>query len=231
MIIRHYIPSNFGSKHIQIAATEGQVMDKRLSINVKGIPTISTSALLLSKPYQPFLTLSTSTINGIERKDGFAVSIKNHGKLGPKLLEIVKHKLSYSAKIIPIGREGRIFRKNFSTIDCEKLLHASQCCIYTTAGAIAGSLFISTERVGFCSDRALKTYSATGELLKFQYKVSIPLGKLKGVDESINRTRPSNKYVEFVTVDDFSFWFLGFPNYKKSLRYIRQTIGHNCLSN
>ncbi|XP_071704954.1 putative GEM-like protein 8 [Rutidosis leptorrhynchoides] len=180
-------------------------------------------------PYQPLLTHSTtSKNNGIDIKGSFPISIKNHASLRPKLIEIMKNKLSYGAKILPIAREGRIFSKRFSTSESEELLHATKCSIYTTAGAISGSLFVSTERVGFCSDKSLKTYSATGEMLKFQYKVSIPLGKIKGVEENMNMKKPN---VEFVTVDDFSFWFLGFSNYKKTLRYLRQTIGHNCLSN
>ncbi|KAI3812301.1 hypothetical protein L1987_17008 [Smallanthus sonchifolius] len=150
-------------------------------------------------------------------------------RLGPKLMEIVKHKLNYGAKVLPLGREGRIFSKTFSTRDCEKLLRASRYSIYTTAGAIKGILFISNERVGFCSDRSLKTYSAAGEVLKFQYKVSIPLGKIKGVEESMNIKMPSNKYVELVSVDNFSFWFLGFPNYKKTLRSLSQTINQSQL--
>ncbi|KAJ9549460.1 hypothetical protein OSB04_022003 [Centaurea solstitialis] len=200
-------------------------MDTRLSGSVMGIPMISTRGLLLSKPYEPNYPLSTSKTNyGIERKSSFAVQIKNHVGLVPKVVEIVKHKLSYG--VLPLGREAKIFRKFFSTTDNEKLLHASRCYIYTTAGAIAGILFMSTERVGFCSDKSLQTYSTTGELLKFQYKVSIPLGKIKGVGESTNMKRPSNKYVELVTMDDFSFWFLGFPNYRRTLRHLKsfQTV-------
>ena len=68
------------------------------------------------------------------------------------------------------------------------------------------------------------------EVLKFQYKVSIPLENIKGVEESTNLQRPRKKYVELVTVDDFSFWFLGFPNYKRILRYLRQITSHDCLS-
>nr|XP_043608483.1 putative GEM-like protein 8 [Erigeron canadensis] len=203
-------------------------MDNIISNNVMSIPIISPRGLLLSKPYTPHYFLSTSKTNATERKDGFAVSVKNHASLGPKLIEIVKHKLIIGAKILPLGRAGKIFRKNFSTGDCEKLLHATRCSIYTTAGAIAGILFISTERVGFRSDKSLKAYSTTGELLKFQYKVSIPLRKIKRVAESRNMKRPSNKYVELVTVDDFSFWFMGFPSYTKTLRYLCQTISPNC---
>ncbi|GJZ73001.1 GEM-like protein 7 [Tanacetum coccineum] len=322
-------------------------MDTRLSNNVMGIPITSTRGLLLSKPYQPHYSLSTS------KSSDMHLIKSNDGK---SLIEIVKHKLSYGAKILPLGREGKIFRKNFCTTDNEKLVHASRCSLYTTAGAIEGILFMSTERVGFCSDRSLKTYSATGELLKyqykchsseyidhqlhqdlskkqtcelteahqtvttiwitdsrnkllefhlsqqgdycylnlinqphctstsskitnhgslgpeiieimkhnlshgakiiqygsqgllfvstervafcsdrsiktysttgeqlkFQYKVSIPLEKIKGVLESKNMKRPSSNYVELVTVDDFSFWFTGFISIKKTLRYLHQ---------
>ncbi|XP_071692096.1 putative GEM-like protein 8 [Rutidosis leptorrhynchoides] len=197
-------------------------MDSRFSSKVMGFSIVSTGGLLLSKPYQPLLTLSSSSKNnGVDRKVN----------LGPILIEIMKNKLSFGAKKFPIGREGTIFSKRFRTTNNEKLLHATRCYIYTIAGAIAGSLFVSSERVGFCSDKSLKTYSATGEMLKFQYKVSIPLGKIKGIGESMNVKKPSNKYVEFVTLDDFSFWFWGFSDYKKTLRYLRQTISHNCLSN
>nr|GEV19753.1 hypothetical protein [Tanacetum cinerariifolium] len=147
------------------------------------------------------------------------------GFSGPKIIDIVKHKLSY----LPLGREGKTFRKTFSTTDSEKLLNASRCYLYTTAGPIAGILFVSTERVGFCSDRSLKIYSTTGELLKFQYKVSIPLSKIKGVEESMNMKKPSKKYVELVTDDSFNFWFLGFSSHKKTLRYLRQTISTECF--
>ncbi|KAJ0740062.1 putative GEM-like protein [Helianthus annuus] len=206
-------------------------MDNRLSSSTMAAPIVSRG-LLLSKSCQSLCTLpSSSRFNGIDTTDSLAVSIQNHVSLGPKLLEIVKHKLSYGVKILPLGREGKIFNKNFSARDTEKLLHASRCSIYTTAGAIAGILFVTNERVGFCSDRSVKTYSAAGEMFKFQYKVSIPLGKIKGVGESLNMKRPSNKYVELVTVDDFSFWFLGFPNYKKTLRCLLQRINHNSLSN
>ncbi|KAI3728606.1 hypothetical protein L6452_17244 [Arctium lappa] len=203
-------------------------MDTRLLGSVMGVPMTSTRGLLLSKPYEPHYPLSTSKVNGIERKGSFAVSIKNHVSLVPKIMEIVVQKLSYGAKILPLGRDAKIFRKSFITRDSEKLLHATRSYIYTTAGAIAGILFMTTERVGFCSERSLKTYSTKGELLKFQYKVSIPLEKIKGVGESMNMKRPSNKYVEIVTTDDFNFWFMGFPNYRKTLRHLHRTISPEC---
>ncbi|CAH1414687.1 unnamed protein product [Lactuca virosa] len=194
-------------------------MDQRFSKYETGVAIKSTKGLLLSKPYEPHYPLSTtsSKINGIKRE----------ASSGPKLIEIMKEMLSHGAKMIQVGSQRKIFRKTFSIREGEKLLKASECNLYTTAGAIAGILFVSTERVAFCSYRSIETYSTTGKLLKFQYKVSIPLGKIKGVRESMNMKRPSNNYVELVTVDDFNFWFLGFVNYKKTLRYVHHAIGLN----
>ncbi|CAI9275382.1 unnamed protein product [Lactuca saligna] len=201
-------------------------MDQRSSSkHDTGVAIKSTNkGLLLSKPYEPCHSISStsSKTNGTERE----------ASSSPKLIEIMKQKLSHGAQMIQLGSTpGKIFRKTFGIREEEKLLQASQCFLYTTAGAIAGILFVSTERIAFCSDRSLKTYSPTGELLKFQYKVSIPLGKIKGVRESVNMKRLSYNYVEVVTVDDFSFWFLGFENYKRTLRYLHHAIGHECLCN
>ncbi|KAI3787339.1 hypothetical protein L1987_41742 [Smallanthus sonchifolius] len=217
----------------QIAAI-CQNTDPRSLKQVTGIRIGSTKGLLLSKPYQPHYPLSTATskINGLEREDSFAVWIKNYVSLGPKFIEIMKHKLSYGAKIIQFGSQDKFFRKNFSTKEKEELLQASQCYLYTTAGAIAGFLFVSTERVAFCSHKSIKTYSTTGKLLKFQYKVSIPLEKINGIiDQRLSMKRPSSNYMELVTVDDFSFWFMGFINYKKTLKHLQHAISHFCLSN
>lgn len=59
-------------------------MDPRFLQHVMGIPIrSSTKGLLSTEPYQPHCPLSTtsSKINGIERKDSFAVWIKDYGKV------------------------------------------------------------------------------------------------------------------------------------------------------
>ncbi|KAK9076307.1 hypothetical protein SSX86_004641 [Deinandra increscens subsp. villosa] len=198
-------------------------MDPRCLKHVTGIQIRSANGVLLSKPYKPHYSLSTtsSKINGLEREHSFGVWIENYVSQGLKLIEIMKHKLSYGARIIQFGSQDKLFKKNFSIKEKEKLMQASQCYLYTTAGAIAGLLFVSTQRVAFCSHKSIKAYSTTGKMLKFQYKVTIPLEKIDRVNENVKMKRPSNNYVELVTVDDFSFWFMGFINYKKTLRYLQ----------
>ncbi|RHN82654.1 putative GRAM domain, PH domain-containing protein [Medicago truncatula] len=124
--------------------------------------------------------------------------------------------------VINIQSSNSSFSK--SSNDGEKLLKASQCYLSTTSGLIAGLLFISTHKIAFCSDKSIKISSSNGELIRVHYKVSIPLEKIQQVNQSQNMMKPSEKYIEIVTVDGFDFWFMGFFNYKKALRYLQQAI-------
>ncbi|RVX07282.1 GEM-like protein 4 [Vitis vinifera] len=81
-------------------------------------------------------------------------------------------KLSLGARILQLGGVKRVFKQIFGVEEGEKLLKASQCYLSTTAGPLAGLLFISTQRVAFCSERSIKFFSPNGELVRFHYKVS-----------------------------------------------------------
>lgn len=92
-------------------------------------------------------------------------------KLGPKFSVTAKGKLRLGAKIIQQGGIKNILKQVFGILEGEKLLKASQCYLSTSVGPIAGLLFISTEKVAFCSDQRITFSSPTGELLKTPYKV------------------------------------------------------------
>ena len=93
-------------------------------------------------------------------------------RLVPKITETVKGKLSLGAKILRVGGVAKVFKQNFSIREGEKLLKAFQCYLSTTAGPIAGLLFISTDKVAFRSERSIKISSPTGELIRVYYKVT-----------------------------------------------------------
>jgi len=145
--------------------------------------------------------------------------------LGPKLYETVKGKLSLGARILQAGGVEKVFRRWFSADKGEKLLRASQCYLSTTAGPIAGMLFVSTERIAFRSDLSLALTSPNGDTtVRVPYKVAIPLRRVKTAKPSENKDRPEQKYVQVVTDDGFEFWFMGFVRYQVSLQELEKAI-------
>ncbi|XP_062219747.1 putative GEM-like protein 8 [Phragmites australis] len=158
--------------------------------------------------------------------DKIAQGIKEHVTLGPKLSDTVKGKLALGARIIQAGGVEKVFRQWFSVDKNEKLLRASQCYLSTTAGPIAGMLFVSTARVAFRSDRSLAVSTPRGDKARLPYKVTIPLRKVKAARPSENKHRPEQKYIQLVTNDGFEFWFLGFVSYNRSLQHLEQAVAY-----
>lgn len=179
----------------------------------------------IAKSRQGKLNSVLTKMNMFGRKgDSFAHGVREHVRLGPKITDTVKGKLRLGARILQVGGVEKVFMQLFNANDGEKLLKASQCYLSTTSGLIAGLLFISTHKIAFCSDKSIKISSSNGELIRVHYKVSIPHEKIQQVNQSQNMKKPSEKYIEIVTVDGFDFWFMGFFNYKKALRYLQQAI-------
>ncbi|KAK9996756.1 hypothetical protein SO802_021442 [Lithocarpus litseifolius] len=155
----------------------------------------------------------------------FAYRIRDHVKLGgPKLSQTVKGKLSLGARVIQQGGRENMFRQIFGTREGEEMLKASQCYLSTTAGPIAGLLFISTEKIGFCSERSITIPSPTGHLIRAPYKVLIPVKKIQRANQSENVNKPSQKYIEIITEDHFEFWFMGFIRYEKAFLNLQKAI-------
>ncbi|KAI9396040.1 hypothetical protein POPTR_004G068150v4 [Populus trichocarpa] len=70
--------------------------------------------------------------------------------------------IKFEAKKIKEGGKKSIFKQKFEVRDGERLLKASHCCLSTEAGPVAGLLFISTERVAFCSQKSVTFNSPDG---------------------------------------------------------------------
>lgn len=191
-----------------------------------------------SSSFKTTSTYGDDSRKGLNKKLGkksssFAYRIRDHVKLGHKLSETVKGKLSLGARIIQEGGRANIFKQIFGVSQGEELLKASQCYLSTTAGPIPGLLFISTQKLAFCSERPITLPSppASGpaaagqlQLLRTHYKVRIPIRKIKTVNQSENVNKPQQKYIEIVTHDDFDFWFMGFLRYEKAFRNLHKAL-------
>ncbi|XP_065867524.1 GEM-like protein 4 [Euphorbia lathyris] len=162
-----------------------------------------------------------------KKADKFAHGIREHVRLGSKITETLKGKLSLGARIIKVGGVKKVFRQLFSVREGEILLKACQCYLSTTAGPLAGLLFISSEKIAFCSERSIKMSSSDGKFVRIHYKVVIPLRKIKTANQSENVKKPSQKYIQIVSVDDFDFWFMGFFNYQKAFNHLQQALSQS----
>ncbi|CAL5430143.1 unnamed protein product [Camellia sinensis] len=211
----------FGTPVSSHVAYLGEMTPKRI-LHDPASASASASRYQISSSSIGSLKLKQNKVDRMNKLGGKQDNLGNV-RLGPKITEIVKGKLSLGSKIIRAGGVEKIFKPHFSIREGEKLLKASKCYLSTTAGPIAGLLFISTDKVAFCSDRSTKLSSPTGEFVRIRYKVLIPVGKILRANESQNVKRPS-KYIEIVTVDNFDFWFMGFLNYHKTLKYLQQAL-------
>lgn len=52
-------------------------------------------------------------------------------------------------------------------------------------------------------------------------QIVIPLRKIERLSQSENVNKPSQKYLQVVTTDDFEFWFMGFRSYNKTLKCLQ----------
>ncbi|KAG0477763.1 hypothetical protein HPP92_012482 [Vanilla planifolia] len=221
-------------------------MDNHSSENVIGIPIscmksaagkLVGPASSMSKSFYIHSTCHSSEVqknrkhsvvhwmNKFSKKaDCCARGIKNHVSLGTNLSQTVKGKVSLGARILQAGGIKKVFVQNFSVEEGEKLLNAFQCYLSTTAGAIAGVLFISTKKIAFHSDRSIKLTSARKEIARIPYKVVIPLRRIKRVSPCENEAKPTQKYIQVVTEDGFEFWFMGFVLYERSFKSLQQAI-------
>lgn len=99
-------------------------------------------------------------------------TFKSTVSLSPKISDAVKGKLSLGARILQVGGMKKVFKHLFGVSEKERLIKASQCYLSTTAGPIAGILFVSTEKVAFCSERTIKLSCPNGKSVRVHYKVN-----------------------------------------------------------
>ena len=182
----------------------------------------SCSSLVRNKKKKNSIVYRMSKLS--QKTDTYMQGFKEHLALGPKISETVKGKLSLGVKVLQAGSMDKVFRQYFRVEKEEKLLKAFQCYLSTTAGPIAGMLFISTEKIAFHSDRPLDLKSPKGRIARVPYKVMIPAKRIKSAAVRENLYNPDEKYIDVVTVDGFDFWFMGFISYTKSLKYLQRVI-------
>lgn len=133
-------------------------------------------------------------------------------------------KVNLTAKAITEGGFESLFKQTFQTDPNEKLKKTFACYLSTTTGPVAGTLYLSTVRVAFCSDRPLSFTAPSGQETWCYYKVMIPLGNISSVNPVTMKENPLERYIQIVTIDGHDFWFMGFVSFEKASDHLLKSV-------
>lgn len=81
-------------------------------------------------------------------------------------------RLSQGTKLLTGGGFDNVFKQTFDTLPEEILRKTYACYLSTSSGPVAGTLYISTKKIAFCSDRPLTYQPAPGQTAWSYYKVN-----------------------------------------------------------
>ncbi|XP_020089675.1 GLABRA2 expression modulator-like [Ananas comosus] len=146
-----------------------------------------------------------------------------HLKTGPSFAEAAMGRIAQGTKVIAEGGYDRIFQQTFEALPEEQLRKSFACYLSTSAGPVMGILYLSTEKLAFCSDNPL-SYKDGDKTEWSYYKVVIPLNQLRVANPSISRANSAEKYIQIVSVDNHEFWFMGFLNYNSAVESLQEAL-------
>lgn len=146
-----------------------------------------------------------------------------HLKTGPSLADAAMGRIAQGTKVLAEGGYEKIFRQTFETVPEEQLQNSFACYLSTSAGPVMGILYVSTLKLGFCSDNPL-SYKSGDRTEWSYYKVVMPLHQLKAANPSLSRANPSEKYIQVISVDNHEFWFMGFLKYDSAVKCLQEAM-------
>lgn len=157
------------------------------------------------------------------KAEGLAGNTWQHLKTSPSLAEAAMGRIAQGTKVLAEGGYENVFRQTFETVPGEKLQNSFACYLSTSAGPVMGILYVSTEKLAYCSDSPLP-YKNGGQTEWSYYKVLIPLHQLKAVNPSSSRANPAEKYIQVISVDNLEFWFMSFLNYDGAVECLQDVL-------
>ncbi|KAL3728515.1 hypothetical protein ACJRO7_033150 [Eucalyptus globulus] len=182
--------------------------------------------------YEPIDRPSSSPLESVihmfntwsKRAETIARNIWHNLKTGQSVSGAAWGKVNLTAKAMSEGGFESLFKQIFTTDPNEKLKKTFACYLSTSTGPVAGTLYLSTVRVAFCSDRPLTFTAPSGQEAWSYYKVMIPLANIGTVNPVVMKENPPEKYIQIVTTDGHDFWFMGFVNFNKASHHLLNSL-------
>ncbi|KAJ7953539.1 GLABRA2 expression modulator-like [Quillaja saponaria] len=164
-----------------------------------------------------------NVVEATRKADDLAGNTWQHLKTSPSFAEAAMGRIAQGTKVLAEGGYEKIFRQTFETVPDEQLQNSYACYLSTSAGPVMGVLYVTTEKLAFCSDSPI-SYKTGSETEWSYYKVVIPLHQLKAVNPSISRINSAEKYIQLISDDGYEFWLMGFLNYDGAVKSLQETL-------
>ncbi|KAH7520473.1 hypothetical protein FEM48_Zijuj08G0147600 [Ziziphus jujuba var. spinosa] len=158
-----------------------------------------------------------------KKAEDLAGNTWQHLKTSPSFADAAMGRIAQGTKVLAEGGYEKVFRQSFETVPEEQLLNSYACYLSTSAGPVMGMLYVSTEKLAYCSDNPL-SYKAGDTTEWSYYKVVIPLHQLKAVNPSLSQSNTSEKYIQVISVDNHEFWFMAFLNYEGAVKCLQEAM-------
>ncbi|CAN8313452.1 unnamed protein product [Cochlearia groenlandica] len=158
-----------------------------------------------------------------KKAEDLAGNVWQHLKTGPNVADTAVSRIAQGAKILAEGGYEKVFKQTFDSVPEEKLLKTYACYLSTSAGPVMGVMYLSTHKLGFCSDTPL-SYKEGEQTLWSYYKVVLPVNQMKAVNPSTSRANTSEKYIQVISVDNHEFWFMGFVTYESAVKSLQGAV-------
>lgn len=90
-------------------------------------------------------------------------------KTGPSITDAAVGRIARGTKVLAEGGYEKVFHNTFENAPEEKLLKYYGCYLSTSAGPVAGVIYLSTAKVAFCSDDPLSYKVPESEEVRWSY--------------------------------------------------------------
>ncbi|KAG9138518.1 hypothetical protein Leryth_012788, partial [Lithospermum erythrorhizon] len=107
-----------------------------------------------------------------KKAEDLAGNTWQHLKTGPSFADAALGRIAQGTKVLAEGGYEKIFHQTFETAPAEKLQDAFACYLSTSVGPVMGVLYVSTEKLAYCSDNPL-SYNDSDATECSYYKVTI----------------------------------------------------------
>ncbi|KAK3423494.1 hypothetical protein EUGRSUZ_F00402 [Eucalyptus grandis] len=117
------------------------------------------------------------------------------------IADVAIGRIAQGTKVLAEGGRDKIFRHTFETIPEEKLLKSYPCYLSTSAGPVMGVTYLSMAKL-----------------------VVIQRHQLKAVVPSTSTVKPTEKYIQVISIDNHEFWFMGFLHYESAVKNLQGAV-------